>query len=808
MKIKNTLYTVFFLTLTQVVFSQHKHTDANIIGDVQCKGEHVPFITISIDGTTIGTNTDATGHYQLIDLPEGTYILRASGVGYKSATRSVVLVKNTTIEVKFEMEEDLLNLEAVVVTSDRTRSNRAESPMVINSVSPKLFALTQSVNIAEGLNFTPGLRTETNCQNCGFTQIRMNGLEGPYTQILMNSRPVFSGLAGVYGLELIPANMIERLEVVRGGGSALFGGNAVAGTVNIITKEPVRNTLFTEGRLGIIGPGRNNDGGPVPDLQASLNISLVTDDGNTGGYLYAMLRNRDSFDANNDGFSETVKLDNTTFGFNLFYKPGQKSKLSLDGYRISEFRRGGNKLESLPHEADIAEQLDHLITGANLTFDKFINGSYDKLSIYASAQEVERDSYYGFRQDPGAYGHTSNLTSSAGGHYTLNSDHFIFAPSTTLFGVDNTNDYLNDTKLGTNGNANTTINTQMINTVGGFVQHDWKANKTNLSLGLRYDYYWVNDLQSNEEGDNLHNGVLLPRLSVLYKINPSLRFRIGYARGYRAPQVFNEDLHIELINANRVQTINSEDLEQENSHSLTSSLNYNFNLGTTLNDLLVEGFYSLLTNPFAEEIYRLDDHGSFAYMRVNAEDGAYVAGINMEYNLYVSSVFDIQAGFTIQASRYRKAQPWGDEEGNVSEYFMRSPNRYGFTTLNWKPVKQLNISLAFNYTGSMYVPHFGLNPDDFEDGEVQLAVIRAIANGDIIEGEDLVRSRDFLVTDLLLTYDFILTHEATLQLFAGAKNIFNQVQSDFDRGIYRDAAYIYGPGQFRSINIGLKFGSL
>lgn len=767
----------------------------------------MPFITISIDGTTIGTNTDATGHFQLIDLPEGTYILRASGIGYKPATRSIVLVKNTTIEVKFEIEEDLLNLEAVVVTSDRTRSNRAESPMVVNSVSPKLFALTQSVNIAEGLSFTPGLRTETNCQNCGFTQIRMNGLEGPYTQILMNSRPVFSGLAGVYGLELIPANMIERLEVVRGGGSALFGGNAVAGTVNIITKEPVRNTLFTEGRMGFIGPGSKKDGGPVSDLQSSLNVSLVTDDGKTGGYLYAMLRNRGSYDANNDGFSETVKMENTTFGFNLFFKPGQKSKLSIDGYRISEFRRGGNKLENLPHEADIAEQLDHLITGANLSFDKFMNGSYDKLSIYVSAQEVQRESYYGFRQDPDAYGHTRNLTSSAGGHYSLNSDRFIFAPSTTLFGVDNTNDYLDDTKLGTNANANTTINKQRINTIGGFVQQDWKADKTTLSLGLRYDYYLVNNLLDDSERENLHNGVFVPRLSVLYKIHPSLRFRLGYAKGYRAPQVFNEDLHIELINATRVPTINAEDLEQENSHSLTSSLNYNFDLGNTLSDILVEGFYTLLTNPFAEEIYRLDDQGSFAYMRVNAEDGAYVAGVNMEYNLIVSSKLDIQTGFTLQANRYRKAQPWGDDEASISEYFMRSPNRYGFATINWKPVKPMNISWAFNYIGPMYVPHYGLDPDDFEVGEEQDAVVQAISNGDIIEGEDLVQSRDFLVIDLLLTYDFILSQETTLQLFAGAKNIFNQVQGDFDRGIYRDAAYIYGPGQFRSINIGLKFGS-
>lgn len=106
---------------------------------------------------------------------------------------------------------------------DANGCHRAEAPVVISFVSPAMLIQTQSVNIAEGLCFTPGLRTEGNCTNCGFTQLRMNGLDGSYTQILVNSRPVFTGLTGVYGLELIPSNMVERIEVVRGGGSALFG---------------------------------------------------------------------------------------------------------------------------------------------------------------------------------------------------------------------------------------------------------------------------------------------------------------------------------------------------------------------------------------------------------------------------------------------------------------------------------------------------------------------------------------------------------------------------------------------------------
>lgn len=785
--------------------AQNKGTDANIFGDVQCGGEHVPFINITIDGTTIGSATDATGHYRLINLPVGELTVRVSGVGYKSTIQKIKTEANKTSEVNFRIEEDVLNLQGVVVTADRNQTNRAEAPVVVTTVSPKLMLKTQSVNIAEGLVFTTGLRTETNCQNCGFTQLRMNGMEGPYTQILLNSRPVFSGLAGVYGLELIPANMVERMEVVRGGGSALFGGNAIAGTVNIITREPNRNTFSIDGRMSAINIGGAKNSTTVPDGQLNVNASVISDDRKTGGYIYSMLRNRDAYDANGDGFSEMVKMKNTTFGFNAFHKPGNKSKISLDGYRIDEFRRGGNKPDYLPHKADITEQLKHLITGGNLAFDMFTNDKYDKLTAYVSAQHVARESYYGAQQDPNAYGDTKNLTSSAGIQYYLNTDRFLFAPSSTIFGLDNTNDYLHDVKLGANGKDNTTLTKQDVNTLGAFVQHDWKTKKLNLSLGLRYDYYQVNDRESSS-GD-LKNGVLVPRVSLLYKLNSDVRLRLGYANGYRAPQVFNEDLHIELVNASRVQTFNADNLKQETSNAFTASFNTVFAFKQTYNDILVEGFYTRLQDPFSNEYYPLDDAGNFAYMRVNAEDGAYVAGVNMEWKSMLSDYLETQIGYTLQTSRYDSPQAWGKEDNSTSKDFMRTPNQYGYATFIWKPTHHFNTSLSLNYTGSMYVPHFGLNPDDYE-GEEKQTVLTSITNKDIIEGEALKKANGFLVADLLFSYDFHLGKETTIQLFAGAKNIFNQIQTDYDKGVYRDAGYIYGPSLPRTFNFGIRFGDL
>ena len=225
-------------------YPELKKSDANIIGHVLDKKtkEHLPYITVALKGTTIGTVTDATGHYFLKNLPEGEFTVVMKTMGYKTIETPVMLKKGRTLEINFEVEEEALSLDGVVVSANRNETTRRMAPSLVNVLDSKMFETTHATSLADGLNFQPGVRVENNCQNCGFQQVRINGLEGPYTQILVDSRPIFSALTGVYGLEQIPANMIERVEIMRGGGSALFGSSAIAGTINIITKEPLRNS--------------------------------------------------------------------------------------------------------------------------------------------------------------------------------------------------------------------------------------------------------------------------------------------------------------------------------------------------------------------------------------------------------------------------------------------------------------------------------------------------------------------------------------------------------------------------------------
>ena len=141
------------------------------------------------------------------------------------------------------MEESQFYLDQVVVTGTKTFKRQTQSAVIVNVIDSKSLGNVQACSLSEGLRFQPGLRVETDCQTCNYTQLRMNGLGGGYAQILINGRPIFSPLTGLYGMEQIPTNMIDRIEVVRGGGSSLYGSSAIGGTVNVITKIPDENSF-------------------------------------------------------------------------------------------------------------------------------------------------------------------------------------------------------------------------------------------------------------------------------------------------------------------------------------------------------------------------------------------------------------------------------------------------------------------------------------------------------------------------------------------------------------------------------------
>lgn len=791
-------FTILLFTLivsAQYCFPQKTKTDANVIGHVVCCDKHIPFASIGIKGTTIGTVTDESGHYQLINLPTGTQTIAVNFVGYKPQEKTVNIEAGKTIEIKFELEEDILNINEVVVSADRAESKRTDAPVIVNTISPKLFTTTQSVTLGEGLNFSPGLRLENNCQNCGFSQVRMNGMEGPYSQILINSRPIFSGLAGVYGLELIPANMIEKVEVVRGGGSALFGSNAIAGTINIILKDPKTNTYEAGAHYYLTGVGVNGSAGGAPDHSVSFNTSIVSDDHKSGVSLYGFTREKEMFDANNDGFSEIAPLENLTFGARAFHRFGYRDKLAIDFFAINEDRNGGNKQDYPLHERDVAEAVKHELKVVGLTYERFFR-EYDLLSVYASGQFLNRDSYYGAGKSLSDYGNSTDNSYNIGVNYKIQ-----MGNASLISGIENTGDFLLDKKQGYPEYSiindtiikeihinNMVVSNQSHITNGVFAQYDIKLEKFKIAAGARFDHFEVNDLAN--DGKTKKGDVFSPRLSIMYSILEYLQARVSYSQGYRAPQIFDEDLHIEISGSRRVVHKNAAELNQETSHSYTTSFDFNKLIGTVYTGFLIEGFYTRLNNAFVNTIGEPDEEGTVIYTRMNALDGAVVQGVNMELKLKPLNDFSLTSGFTIQKSEFEKPQ----EDFNEKRFF-RTPNQYGYFALDWDFYKSFCFSTTGNYTGSMLVPYFGTQSETFinEDGiEEPIGQLRTSGN--------------FFDLGAKLSYSVKL-NGASVEFSGGVKNILNAYQNDFDVSEDRDPAYIYGPMSPRTIYFGIRFGN-
>ena len=501
-----------------------KNTDSNIFGHVldSKTKEHIAYATIAIKGTTFGCAANGTGHYILNNVPTGKHAIVVSAIGYESVEVSIDVVQRTSTELNIVLDEASTLVDEVVVSATRNETNRRQTATVVNVSSTKLFEGTASSALSEAMNFQSGLRVENTCGNCGAPQLRINGLEGQYSQILLDSRAIFSSLAGVYGLDLMPVAMVERVEVIRGGGSALYGSNAIGGVVNIITKDPVRNTLSLSNTTNIMEDG-------TPDINTSLGGAFLSDDYKMGAYVFGQVKSRGGYDRNDDGFSDITKLRSETIGFRAYYKTSAHSRLTAEYHHIHEFRRGGDNLSEAPHKAMICEQLDHNIDGGGLRFDYFPSMRH-RASVYVSAQGIDRSSYFGADMNPNAYGATSDFTLVGGGQYTLN--YKAGLPAELTAGVEYNFNTLNDVYHATGRELN-----QQTSTIGLFAQNEWKSDKFNALIGFRLDKH-----------NMISKPIFSPRATLRYSPIEDLSLRASYSSGYRAPQAYNEDLHIDALN--------------------------------------------------------------------------------------------------------------------------------------------------------------------------------------------------------------------------------------------------------------------
>lgn len=764
------IYIVLMLCFQLSMYGQ----DVEIKGKVHSDGKPVPFANILISDSNKGASADAYGEFSL-KLPEGPVRLIVQAIGFKKKEIGFHTENYLNSELDIELMRKNEMLDQVVVTGTRTAKRQTNSPVIVNLINQKTLDQVVATDLSEGLRFQPGLRVEKDCQTCNYTQIRMNGLQGGYSQVLINGRPIFSPLTGLYGLEQIPPNMIERIEVVRGGISALYGSSAIGGTVNVITSTPKQNGYNIKYTY-------ESTRGVAHQNIITGNATVVSENYNSGASFYFSKREREAFDANQDNFSELPELNGNSFGATAYMLPSEDSKITLSLNHLYEYRYGGEIVEQPAHLAQQSEERTHNVITGNLDYELNFNDGKNLLILYLGGQGTDRKHFTGIIPDDQEeiedyitqppYG-TSQVTTFQSG-FQLNNTFKKFLKGSAILTIGSeviydevfdeikTYNYLTD---------------QVTKTYGAFLQNDWNISPSlNILSGIRIDKHSM-----------VPNPILSPRFSVLYKFKETTQFRLGWGTGFRAPQAFDADLHIAFAGGGISRISLSETLSEERSDSFTASINFDKANEHFIGGFTLEGFYTYLEDAFYLHPLPEDNFGERFEKRNGS--GATVQGLTLEARANFDYLVEFDAGLTLQSSQYDK--PVENIDGlPPKKNFLRTPNTYGYATLIFSPGKKFKASANLVYTGSMELVHLG------GDGTGQTS-------------DEYFSSPSFTELSLRTGYTSSLEKVGlAIEFFGGIKNITDSYQNDFDIGKNRDSNYIFGPLNPRTYFAGISLKSL
>ncbi len=318
---------------------------------------------------------------------------------------------------------------------------------------------------------------------------------------------------------------------------------------------------------------------------------------------------------------------------------------------------------------------------------------------------------------------------------------------------------------------------QTAQSIGLYAQHEWKPNpKWTVLSGIRADQNIIDGTYTLGLSDNeiTFNALTInPRVQLMHLIDETWQFRTGFSTGYRAPQAFDEDLHIETVNGAAQFVQLSNDLRPERSQSFSAGLYKDAQRVKDRIQLSVEGFYTLLNDPFIQVgLAESTENAPEIFEKRNSPIDAQVAGMNLEFNWTNTLGWEVQSGFTIQKAIYEspvEIYELADESTIQTRNILRTPNLYGHVIGSYKWNTKWRTSLNVDYTGRMEVPY---------EGPAASLAIRTV--------------RDFYEVNASVERYVTFNQHTNVTIKLGVQNIFNAYQNDFDTGRFRDAAYIYG----------------
>ncbi|NNM18317.1 MAG: TonB-dependent receptor [Croceitalea sp.] len=528
---KNSLLYIAFL-LSALAYGQ----SASVKGTITDNGSGIPFVNIYLKGTEKGATTDENGAYLIENLDAGKYILLASSMGYETYRRSFNVLEGQQITLDIALQFSAEALSETVVTGTLKPVTRLESAVPVEVYKPSFLMKNPTPSIFEALQNVNGVRPQINCNVCNTGDIHINGLEGPYTLVLIDGMPIVSGLGTVYGLSGIPNSLIDQIEIVKGPASTLYGSEAVGGLINIITKHaPNAPEFFADGYL--TGWGEFN-----LDVGSKINVGEKAD-----LLLGINYFNYDEIiDNNGDNFTDLTLQDRISIFQKWNFKRKDAKVFSLAGRFFYEDRWGG-ELQWTPEFRGGDE-----IYGESIYTRRWeVVGKY-QLPI---EENVMLSFSYNDHNQNSVYGDVPYLADQRIGFAQLTWDKSVNKHD-LLFGSAIRYNYYDD-----NTTATANLNSNQVDEVwipSLFLQDEYAfVDKHSLLAGIRYDY------------DKRHGSIFTPRAAYKWKISDRDIFRINAGTGFRVVNLFTED-HAALTGSREV--VIAEELKPERSVNL--NLNY------------------------------------------------------------------------------------------------------------------------------------------------------------------------------------------------------------------------------------------
>ncbi len=521
----------FLFTLMLLSFLTGWSQSGIIQGTVSENGKTLPFINIYLKGSKSGTATDGDGNYSITNLSPGNYVLIASAIGYEPFRKAILIGKDETITLNIQLNQSAEALDEMVVTGTLKAVSRLESAVPVEVYKPSFLKKNPTPSIFEALQNVNGVRPQINCNVCNTGDIHINGLEGPYTLVLIDGMPIVSGLGTVYGLSGIPNSLIEQIEIVKGPASTLYGSEAVGGLINIITKHaPNAPEFFADAYL--TGWGEYN-----LDVGTKIEVGKKTD-----LLLGVNYFNYDEIiDNNGDNFTDLTLQDRISVFQKWNFKREDAKVFSLAGRFFYEDRWGG-ELQWTPEFRG----------GDEIYGESIYTRRWEVLGKYQLPidEKVMLSMSYNDHNQNSVYGDVLYLADQRIGFGQMTWDKSV-GNHDLLFGSAIRYNYYDD-------NTPATQSADEVWIPSLFVQDELKlAKKHSILGGIRYDY------------DQRHGNIFTPRAAYKWKISDNDIFRINAGTGFRVVNLFTED-HAALTGSRDV--IIAEELKPE--RSINVNLNY------------------------------------------------------------------------------------------------------------------------------------------------------------------------------------------------------------------------------------------